>query len=386
MSYEDVIKTMLPQQGRQSPHVTGHFGEQRANGRHGGSDFNYEGGQAGINLIHPVIHSPVAGVVSFVGGQYGTIKIRDADGNSHEILHTHSQSVAVGQTIAAGDEIGTMGGRGPQGAMQYAQHVHYQMKDGQGNALSPEAFWNERPLNIIGAADTETPLRQPVDLVQRGSRGANVLAIQSRLTELGYTDAQHRPLKIDGVFGPATQQALETFQREHGLVADGIAGPRTRNGLETETAHFPAPQATENTCSLDDGSHAAHELFRQGLSGIHQLNIEHNIGPSIRDHCIAGALTVEATAKGLHRIDRVILSEDANRLFAVQGGTWDFDRKLASVDTMTAINTPLDISSAQWPQAAQQARLAQEAQQEQRAAQQQALPHSLPPMAATHSL
>jgi len=35
----------------------------------------------------------------------------------------------------------------------------------------------------------------------------------------------------DGVFGPATQRALERWQRRHGLAADGVAGPQTRSAL-----------------------------------------------------------------------------------------------------------------------------------------------------------
>lgn len=83
MSYQDIMNVILPPQQGRSSHITGHYGEHRASGPHGGSDFNYVGGQAGVNLEHPSIHSPVAGTVEFVGGRYGTISIRDAEGNRH---------------------------------------------------------------------------------------------------------------------------------------------------------------------------------------------------------------------------------------------------------------------------------------------------------------
>jgi len=38
-------------------------------------------------------------------------------------------------------------------------------------------------------------------------------------------------LGADGVFGPATEKALERWQRAHGLTADGVAGPQTRRKL-----------------------------------------------------------------------------------------------------------------------------------------------------------
>jgi putative chitinase len=104
MPFNDAMNTMLPTQNGTAPHVTGNYGENRgSNGPHGGTDFNYVGGQSGINLTNPTINSPISGTVTFVGGQYGTIKIRDANGNSHEILHTNSQNVAVGTVVSAGE-------------------------------------------------------------------------------------------------------------------------------------------------------------------------------------------------------------------------------------------------------------------------------------------
>lgn len=52
--------------------------------------------------------------------------------------------------------------------------------------------------------------------IRRGSKGATVAAIQ---TKLGLT--------ADGDFGPGTERALTGWQRENGLEPDGIAGPAT---------------------------------------------------------------------------------------------------------------------------------------------------------------
>ncbi|WP_210217437.1 M23 family metallopeptidase, partial [Klebsiella pneumoniae] len=129
---------------------TGEFGEHRAHKPHGGTDFNYVGGQHGRNLQHPTVNAPISGTVTFVGGDYGTVKIRDAQGNSHEILHLQSTQVKEGQPIKAGEPIGTMGGRGPGGAGQYAQHVHYQLKDPHGKLVSPQDFWDQGKLKETG--------------------------------------------------------------------------------------------------------------------------------------------------------------------------------------------------------------------------------------------
>lgn len=59
-------------------------------------------------------------------------------------------------------------------------------------------------------------------LVSQPMTGDDVFALQERLLELGY-DAG-RP---DGMFGPQTESALRSFQRDYGMVVDGICGPAT---------------------------------------------------------------------------------------------------------------------------------------------------------------
>lgn len=56
--------------------------------------------------------------------------------------------------------------------------------------------------------------------------GDDVATLQHRLLELGF-DAG----RADGLFGPRTDVALRTFQREYGLTEDGICGPGTLRSL-----------------------------------------------------------------------------------------------------------------------------------------------------------
>ena len=58
-------------------------------------------------------------------------------------------------------------------------------------------------------------------LEQQGSTGEDVRTIQYLVT------AQGHPTAVDGVYGPATQAAVQAFQSSHGLGADGIVGPQT---------------------------------------------------------------------------------------------------------------------------------------------------------------
>lgn len=377
MPYQDVMNVMLPDQGGHGAHITGHYGEHRAKGPHGGSDFNYEGGQAGVNLTHPSIHSPISGEVTYVGGNYGTIKIRDADGNSHEILHTQSQSVKVGQHIQPGDEIGHMGGRGPDGAGQYAQHVHYQMKDAQGHAVNPEEFWRDRHVahgtpghgSPAAAAAGQTHASPAAhahgDALRKGDEGAKVTALQEQLSRLGYKDENGHALKPDGHFGDHTKHALENFQRDRGLDHDGVAGSKTMAALNKPVHAAP---------HLDSPANPYHAMYKQAEAGVHKLDAQHQRTPDHQSSQFAGSLTASAVEKGMTRIDHVALNGDASRAYAVQGELNSPFKQIAEVNTQQAMATPLEKSSeAAQQHAAQQgdAGQAQQAQQNQQLAEHQ---------------
>lgn len=247
-SYEHTMQVMLPPQNGVKPHITGHFGEHRGEKSHGGSDFNYVGGQTGRNLQHPTIHAPIAGTVTSVGGKYGTVMIQDAQGNSHQILHMQDTKVKVGQHVEPGDAIGTMGGRGPQGANQYAQHVHYQMKDPAGKLINPETYWNKGIQQEAGkhghAHDHD---HAPAGTLRKGDRSDEVTKLQEELNRLGVRDASGNRLSEDGKFGDNTREAVQAFQKQQGLKDDGIVGRETfgklaatqAQGAETRTATGP---------------------------------------------------------------------------------------------------------------------------------------------------
>jgi hypothetical protein len=151
MSWEDIMRRVLPPIGGVSPHITGPAGKYGAGlkeGRvppstipHGGADFNYIGGKtARLNLSQPALRSPVDGIVANAGqGTAGRMAIRDKDGFVHEILHSEKRHVAIGDPVVAGQLIGTMGNTGT-----HDQHVHYQLKDPAGKDIDPSAFWDQQ--------------------------------------------------------------------------------------------------------------------------------------------------------------------------------------------------------------------------------------------------
>lgn len=78
-------------------------------------------------------------------------------------------------------------------------------------------------------------------IVRRGSISTYVLIAQDDLNTLGY-----RTNGLDGIFGPATQNAVISYQRSRGLVADGIVGCNTWRSLQEDVVGTGATGTTIN--------------------------------------------------------------------------------------------------------------------------------------------
>lgn len=175
-----------------------------------------------------------------------------------------------------------------------------------------------------------------------GSRGNEVKALQQDLAELGYKH-DDLPPKVDGAFGPTTQGIVRIFQRDHGLDPDGVVGTKTAEALRQATLQRSAPITT-----FGDPQHPGHTIFQQALAGISRLDTARGRTPDMASYNLSGALTVAARREGLEQIDHVLLSEDAMRVFAVQG---DFNsplRRFTDVEVVNGMNTPLTQSSSDW--------------------------------------
>lgn len=297
-NFQQTMERMLPPQNGTAPHITGHYGEHRSARDHGGTDFNYQGGQTGRNMQHPTVHSPVAGTVTFAGGNYGTVKIRDAQGNSHEILHLDALKVKEGQTLSAGDAIGTMGGRGPNGNSQYAQHVHYQLRDANGKLTSPETFWNQGHQQESGARPPQPATAGGNGTLRHGEQGSDVGKLQQDLNRLGVRDAQGNRLAEDGRFGDNTREAVIAFQKQHGLQPDGVVGRNTQAALSAQPAQAQAaqtPVAAPKGPSLDDASHPDHALHNAIRSKL----------PSMISNETAAHVTLQAKQNGIDSADKL---------------------------------------------------------------------------------
>src|SRR5204863_87578 len=86
-------------------------------------------------------------------------------------------------------------------------------------------------------------------VLQRGSSGPDVQALQQKLKDLGFD-----PNGVDGNFGPGTKAAVIAFQQSKGLQADGIVGPATVAALQAMTdAAAPAAGSADADAGATSG-------------------------------------------------------------------------------------------------------------------------------------
>ena len=104
-----------------------------------------------------------------------------------------------------------------------------------------QAFQRDRGLHDHGRCDEATWLALVEASWRLGDRalviaapylrGDDVVALQSSLGRLGFDCG-----RVDGIFGPATANALSDFQRNCGLEVDGTCGPFTVRALQINAA------------------------------------------------------------------------------------------------------------------------------------------------------
>jgi hypothetical protein len=194
-----------------------------------------------------------------------------------------------------------------------------------------------------------------------GAHGDKVKALQNDLTKLGYTDAKGHALHPDGDFGPGTKAAVEKFQRANGLTPDGVAGPKTLEAVHKAThpqqATAPATPATAShpsVPSLADPGHPGNPIYKQALDGVKLIDAKMGRPSDHMSENLAGSLAVAARKETIVTVDRVEISDDGKRAYAMQGETNSPFKRVAEVDVAQSVAKPLEQSSAEFAKVDQQ--------------------------------
>lgn len=160
---------------------------------------------------------------------------------------------------------------------------------------------------ILPALTSGAPAPRPVPpppvgptVLRRGDSGNAVVALQRELNRLG------ADLNPDGDFGPATETAVKTLQRNAGLTADGVYGPATIRALWLAVAALdkptptPPPRPKDPLMALSDAEQgellkAARATHMLAQAALNEAKAAHEDAKQAR----AGALTAIAEMRKL---------------------------------------------------------------------------------------
>lgn len=98
----------------------------------------------------------------------------------------------------------------------------------------------------------------------------DVATAQADLNGLAYNAG-----KVDGVAGPQTEAATESFQSDRCLSVDGVVGPQTLSGLEGVVKQVQGAASTAKSGEYDSATTAAVKKYQ----GAHKLTADGIAGP-----------------------------------------------------------------------------------------------------------
>lgn len=152
----------------------------------------------------------------FLLPQYAAAHLISDDGLIHKGMQ--SEDVRTVQTVlkATGDY--SLKPTGYFGSATEKSVKQFQLKNG----LSADGVVGVRTKQALAVL-----IHKQIGLLDRGSQGEYVTYLQQYLNRFGFYSG-----KIDGYFGPITEQAVVTLQKNTHIAVDGIVGPQTWGSIE----------------------------------------------------------------------------------------------------------------------------------------------------------
>ena len=149
----------------------------------------------------------------------------------------------------------------------------------------------------LGGESEPLPETRPSGVYREGDRGPYVRLAQYFLRVISNYYYSVRPIQPDGIFGPATKNAVIDFQKRFGLAADGIIGPATWNSLynvfmgiaNTSGLVVPYPGVLLREGSRGDNVRLMQEYLRtiSQRYNIPSVSIDGIFGPATRRAVVA---------------------------------------------------------------------------------------------------
>ncbi|MFI9250102.1 peptidoglycan-binding protein [Streptomyces sp. NPDC053069] len=143
---------------------------------------------------------------------------------------------------------------------------------GPGTLSAVKTYQSAHGLDVDGIAGPQTMGAMNIDRVTSSGTGtsSDTKLLQRNLVGLGYLGAGG----VDGIYGPATKDAVVSFQSDNGLDVDGIAGPQTNSALTAKVKQVQSKAGTPAdgdygpaTLSAVKTYQSAHGLDVDGIAG-----------------------------------------------------------------------------------------------------------------------
>ncbi|MBS1942502.1 MAG: peptidoglycan-binding protein, partial [Bacteroidetes bacterium] len=228
--------------------------------------------------------------------------------------------------------------------LEKAQHHHWKLYAAdplaKGRALLQE---QTREHNLTPSArSVATGKAESGAGAAHGRSSEDMAAIQKQLASLGYRGINGYQLKGTGVNGENTIHAVKEFQSAHGLKVDGIVGPKTQEALKHAKDH-PL---------INEAGHPSHGMYEQIKAQTGKLGGAKALGfHSDKEYTQALAnMTWQAKLSGMTQVDHVVETTNGHNLVMIQGGLRDPAQQREVSNKAQAAQVPVEQSTQQLQQ------------------------------------
>lgn len=144
-------------------------------------------------------------------------------------------------------------GSGTKKAVMQFQRVNGLTVDGLAGTQTQKLLYSQVDSGVSGGSSSSGSSSSGSSgftrTLRKGYTGADVIAVQQKLKELGFYSGS-----VDGVYGTGSIAAVKKFQQQNGLTADGLVGSRTNTALMSASTGSSSNSGSDNSSSSSDST------------------------------------------------------------------------------------------------------------------------------------
>ncbi|MCX3064081.1 peptidoglycan-binding protein [Streptomyces beihaiensis] len=204
-------------------------------------------------------YAPLSGVDGIYGSQT-TASVRHFQSDNGLSVDGDAGPATMGALIAKVKQVQSKAGSSADGDY------------GPATISAVKSYQSSHRLDADGIAGPLTMAAMNIDRITSSGTGtsSDTKLLQRNLVGLGYLGAGG----VDGVYGPATKDAVLAFQSDNSLEVDGIAGPQTDAALTAKVKQVQSKAGTSAdgdygpaTTSAVKSYQSSHQLDADGIAG-----------------------------------------------------------------------------------------------------------------------